>query len=267
MILKATILQNAMKKIWICYLLLNTTYISAHLATASFQEIDELHQGPQEIYLVRHGESFLNVHKVDGMFLTSGKSEKIPLTEKGEQQALALGMELAKKIPAGTEIVICSSTAIRAQKTADLLFQELSRFYKCERGQSYEGLLELSQGKFEGLPKNAEYIDEVNKWAALSAADKWRTPKVPTGESFSEVSQRAFLALEEIIKEYRGKMVFVVTHNVTMISLTYLWWGYTPFNLSQIPGSKLPMLEFKNCDLLQISIKKPADLLHIKFAN
>ncbi|MBS0648022.1 MAG: histidine phosphatase family protein [Verrucomicrobia bacterium] len=256
-----------MKKLWTCYLFLKTTSIFAGLATTSLQEIDEFHLGPQEVYLIRHGESFFNVHKVNGMHVTSGKSEKLPLTEKGEQQAIALGVELAKKIPLGTEIVICSSTALRAQKTADLLLHELSRFYQCERGQSYEGLLELSQGIFEGLPKDAKYMDEVNKWAALSAADKWVTPKVSTGESFREVSQRAFLALDKIVNEYKGKMIFVVTHNVTMISLTYLGCGYTPFTLSQIPGSKLPLLEYKNCDLLQISIEKPADLLHIKFAN
>ncbi len=255
-----------MKFSWILFGLIKMACISALPTTVSWEQIDALRSG-SEIYLVRHGESLFNVHKVNGVLLTSGKSEKIPLTEKGQQQAVELGMQLAKKIPTGTEIVICSSTALRAQKTADLMLQVLSPYFQCERGKSYEGLLELGQGIYEGLPKNAAYISEVNKWKKLSAAEKIITPKVQTGESFSQVSQRALSALQDIIHEHKGKMIFVVTHNAAMVSLTYHWYGYNNSKLSQEPGTQLPSLEFKNCDLLKVTFEDPAQLLHIKFTE
>jgi len=208
---------------------------------------------PHHMYLVRHGESTGRVPDENGIILTSGKSLSMPLTELGKRQAAILGAQLAQKLPAGTEIVICSSTALRAQETADQLFQELSNHFKCEQGGSYEGLCELGQGKWEGLPKDKEYDQELKKWKSLSPAEQFITPKVDTAETMSEVLARALPALQEIADRYQGKTIFVVSHYTTMNTL-YLQWTGMASDLSTDRDSSLTFLPLENCDLLMVKI-------------
>src|SRR5437016_1416429 len=65
----------------------------------------------QHIVLVRHGECLFNIPDEKGIYYTSGKSNHIPLTEKGKKQACQLAQQLRDKIAHGEKVVICSSTA------------------------------------------------------------------------------------------------------------------------------------------------------------
>jgi broad specificity phosphatase PhoE len=204
-------------------------------------------QDQKNIYLIRHGQSIFNLPDDKGVFTTSGKSENAPLTEKGKKQAAALASKLLGKIQKEQEIVICSSTAVRAQETAKLLFDELSKHYKCTLGESYEGLLELGQGRWEGEPKDAAYQAEVKKWEALSPQEQLTTPKVPTAESLHDVSGRALAAAQQIYDKHRAKLILIVAHHATMHALSLHWAGCTPLTASTIPGSKLPPIKLDNC--------------------
>ena len=66
-----------------------------------------------QLYIFRHGETFANVEKI----VSDGYSDKVQLTEKGKQQALQLGAELAvQKLP-----LIYVSPYDRARQTAELV--------------------------------------------------------------------------------------------------------------------------------------------------
>ncbi len=224
---------------------------SISLSESSYLTSDT--DGFQNIYIVRHGESELNVKREDGYRLTSGKGIKIPLTEKGKVQAAAFGLELLKKIPPEAPVVICSSTALRAQTTADIIFQELSKQFKCERGENYDGLLELGQGDWEEKKKDSEYLKFVNQWKVLSASEKFKSAKVPGGESFETVGQRALSDLQSIVDQHKGKILIVVMHNAAMQSLQLRW---EPVNLSKEPQSSLPLTDFKNCEILKATLRQ-----------
>lgn len=77
------------------------------------------------IYFVRHGESVFNVPNINGCKVVSGIGLEVPLTDKGHQQAKLLGEKLVVKLPTNGDYVILSSTAIRAQATADNIFTKL----------------------------------------------------------------------------------------------------------------------------------------------
>lgn len=221
----------------------------------------------QHIILVRHGESRFNVPDENGVLYIPGQNNAVPLTEKGEEQARQLALHLIKKLPSNEPIVLCSSTAKRAHDTAVTLFKKLHPPFNCQLGDSYEGLCELSQGPWEGLPQDETYYRELSKWEQLSAAQKLLTPRLEGGESFQELIDRALPELQRIVDQHRGKTIILVTHYVAMNALTLHWSG-ARHSLSDIPGSRLPQIRFNNCDMLLIeldeSVHQGKVLMHIQ---
>lgn len=205
------------------------------------------------IYIVRHGESAFNQPDSNGITYTSGKSITVPLTEKGEQQASDMGRKLKGKLLPNKEYVILSSIALRAQETADRIFNELKSEYLIERGSCYEDLCEIGQGIWEGKPKDSQYETFVKVWEALPANEKFTIAKLPTGESYAEAAARARTALQGILEENRGKTIFVVSHYATTNALAIQLSGCVN-ELSQNPGSKLPSINLQNCDIVEISV-------------
>lgn len=206
----------------------------------------------QRIYIVRHGESVLNVPNEQGIKLVSGQSNHAPLTAKGIKQAQKLGKALAERIPAHTEIVICSSTAERAKKTAGCIYEILStRFTTCVQGDTHSGLCELSKGKYEGLPKKSEE-EEVKRWEQLPAVDKFRTPIVETGESYCDVVQRSLDGLQTLSEKYAGKTLIVVAHGRIFQGFYMQWTGKIRTLSSKIE----PLTDFlpNNCDILMAQV-------------
>jgi probable phosphoglycerate mutase len=207
----------------------------------------------QYIYLIRHGESLLNIPDVNGIIYIQGKGESVPLTDKGKEQAATFARQVAKKIQGNQEIAICSSTAMRAQETAKRILEELKQNHNVKLGKSYEGIIEIDQGKWEGLPKDALFHQEMLKWEALSAQEKLLTPRVSTGESYKEVIDRAIPALQEILDEHHGKEIFVVTHHGVMNALA-IQYSDEILHLSKEPESKLLQISIKNCDMIVLKI-------------
>lgn len=94
------------------------------------------------IYLLRHAETDYNAHAQ----FTGGRSNHIPLSTKGEKQALAVG-KLLRDSNIQFEQVFCS-IANRTRQTLDLI---LSQANKTNNPIIYsEELQELSQGDWEG---------------------------------------------------------------------------------------------------------------------
>jgi broad specificity phosphatase PhoE len=211
-------------------------------------------ENEQFIYIVRHGESTANVPDPNtGLLVTSGKSLEVPLTQKGKEQARAFAEQLSLKIEKNTEIVICSSTALRAQQTALCLLEELGKSFHCTLGESYGGLCELGQGPWEGLPKDETYNSKLKEWDRLSANDKIQAPKIEGGESYSEVIERAMPDIQKIIDKYKQKMIIIVSHHTAMNALAVRW-NCNYSMLSKEPNTKLPSVSLANCDALIVKI-------------
>lgn len=212
-------------------------------------------EGNQKIYFIRHGESTSNVVDPEtGLYLTSGRSLNIALTENGKQQAARLGAELAQKISVDTKVVISFSTALRAQQTALEIFNQLQEAgFACELDTNYDGLCELGQGSWEGLPKDEAYQAEVKKWEQLSAYDKFSFPRVNSGESSKDVVARFFPAVQTIIQKHPNKLNLVVSH-CAALNAAMLHLNMHKEDLSKNPQSMLPYIPLENCDLIAVEL-------------
>ncbi|MBO7376786.1 MAG: histidine phosphatase family protein [Clostridia bacterium] len=152
------------------------------------------------VYIVRHGETFFNaVHR----FIGCGTDH--PLCDRGKAQAATLrGPMLAKKIDR-----IYSSPCRRTLMTAE----------EVRAGRDIEiveapGIREIYCGQWEG--KNRDEIEAL--WPGT--VDLWHYEpeklRMPDGESFAEVKERAVAEFCGIIGKERGSSVAVVSHMLTI---------------------------------------------------
>ena len=167
------------------------------------------------IIFVRHGETEWN---------KSGKYQgqtDVPLSAKGISQA----EQLAKYFPAKEVAAIYASPLKRAFLTAECIGKSFGL-----EPIAVDNLRELSFGEWEGLT----YEEIVSKWP--DAMENFLTHpdilKIPGGETFAEVQQRAMLAIEKIVKENQGKTAVVVAHGAVLrtiitaalhMDIKYVW--------------------------------------------
>jgi broad specificity phosphatase PhoE len=153
-----------------------------------------------ELILVRHGETpFNRERKVQGI-------TDIELNDAGLRQTHQLALSLKDH-----EInQIYSSPLKRAYKTAEAINQ-----FHDVLIHRRSGLMEMDQGDFEGLSFQelmACEKDFLRRWIAEPAITK-----MPNGESFIEVQERAWNAIEDII--IRDENALVVSHNFTIAAI------------------------------------------------
>ena len=153
-----------------------------------------------ELILVRHGETpFNRERKVQGI-------TDMELNDSGLRQAHQLALALKDH-----EIhQIYSSPLKRACKTAEAINQ----FHNVPIHRR-SGLMEMDQGDFEGLSFKelmACEKDFLRRWLADPAMTK-----MPNGESFIEVQERAWNAIEDIIMQAENALV--VSHNFTIAAI------------------------------------------------
>jgi phosphoserine phosphatase len=146
------------------------------------------------IYLVRHGESEGNV----GEPIFCGRTNP-PLTGRGLEQASALG-DWLRTIETQ---VVCSSTRIRASKTAQLMAGLAGHIPQLSYWEEFN---EISYGDWEGRT-----LAEAKK-IAPHTFDQWeidRTPP-PKGETLVDVAKRARLGVDLLLDQ--TTQAVVVTH-------------------------------------------------------
>lgn len=125
---------------------------------------------------------------------------------------------------------------------------------------NYDGFCELGQGKWEGLPKNGAYKDDLKNWEHKSAFEKIAYPKVTTGESYKEVATRFRRDLDAIIQKHQGKMIFIVSHYTAINALAI---DVNQPSLSNEPGSSLPVISLENCDMVQAKVAADGSLIRV----
>lgn len=233
------------------------------LSLSEISQFDPIAQDVTRIYLVRHGQSAFNIPDENGVLYTSGKGISVPLTEEGREQAAALGKKLIGKLGEYNDYIILSSAAIRAQDTANLIFNELRDRYSIQRGESYEEFCELDKGIWEGKPKDEEYKNAMKVWESLSAKEKFTFPVISTGQSYSEVGENMLSGLQKAITDHPNKTLIIASHNAAMNGLAFHLSGHLE-ELSEEPGSPFPATTLGNCDMLVLEVPKGAPISEAK---
>jgi broad specificity phosphatase PhoE len=181
---------------------------------------------PQEIWLVRHGQSAGNVAR-DAAEAAAGlridiaeRDVDVPLSELGVRQSQALAGWFASLGPDSQPSVVLHSPYVRAAQTADLVTAGMDRdamvaVHADERLREKEfGILDrlTVRGIAEQFPDLHEQRHYVGKFYF----------RPPGGESWCDVILRLRSLLDTITREYAGERVLIVAHQVIVNCFRYL---------------------------------------------
>jgi probable phosphoglycerate mutase len=172
---------------------------------------------PDNLVIVRHGESVKNVEKArvdqfDSNKLKLDITERdmdIALSEKGEWQAIATGKSLAKRPKFD---VVFVSPYVRCRQTADLIIEQLGYSPKVV---VEERLREKEFGVIDNLTKKGIAKFHPDEWERRERDGKYYY-RPAGGESYPDVGLRAHSFLGTLTREYRGKNVLIVCHSVVV---------------------------------------------------
>jgi broad specificity phosphatase PhoE len=182
---------------------------------------------PDTLWIVRHGESAGNVARQEAV--AAGlpvidlpfRDVDVPLSPRGEEQAVALGHWFGALPPNEQPTVVLCSPYVRARHTALLLLEtagiavEPLSFVVDERLREKEfGILDrlTAVGIAQQYPDQAEFRRFLGKF--------YHRP--PGGESWCDVILRLRSVVELVAREYRRERVLVVCHTVVVLCLRYL---------------------------------------------
>lgn len=150
-----------------------------------------------ELYLVRHGESMTNIYKNLVAYDPN-------LTARGWKQALSAGQWMAEHAPLD---VVITSPLRRAHSTA-LAIAQAQGLQPIEMA----GLEEFSLGFWDEIPR---HHPTRPWWGRL----EWE-PSFEQHPRFIAFRDRVYQALAEILEQYAGQQVCIVSHGGTMGVLT-----------------------------------------------
>ena len=148
------------------------------------------------IGIVRHGITEWNL-----LGIAQGSSN-IPLNKTGKEQAIALSERLA--VEEEWDLIIASDLE-RAKETAEIIGAKLG----LPISHVDTRLREMNGGEIEGTTEE----ERLEKWGA-----DWRSLDLGM-ETREAVAARATAALQDIVKDFPGKRVLIVSHG-GLIGLT-----------------------------------------------
>ena len=181
---------------------------------------------PQEIWLVRHGQSAGNVAR-DAAEAASGlhidiaeRDVDVQLSPLGIEQSHALGLWFASLPEERRPNVVLHSPYVRAAETARIIVDRMGppkmmAMQVDERVREKEfGILDrlTTHGIHHKYPELYEQRQHVGKFYF----------RPPGGESWCDVILRLRSVLDTITREYRGERVLIVGHQVIVNCLRYL---------------------------------------------
>jgi probable phosphoglycerate mutase len=157
---------------------------------------------PALLLLVRHGAT-----EWSAAGRHTGRTD-LPLTETGEQQALALGPLLMRLVD-GVEPLVFTSPLERATRTAELALPHLI-------AEPVPALEEYDYGEYEGLT-SAEILARDPTWDLFEG-------ECPAGESVLQVAARcdAFRAKVERVATNRAVVAFTHGHLSRILTARFL---------------------------------------------
>lgn len=154
------------------------------------------------VHLIRHGETDWNVQR-----RIQGHAES-RLTERGQEQARALATLLADH-PITT--VYCS-TSLRARQTADLVFA----------GRHLERHLQDALREIDLSPWEGRLYADLERTDTERFQNFWGAPQLfmlPGAETFADLQERAWSALQNIRAQASATEVAIVSHGAWLATL------------------------------------------------
>jgi broad specificity phosphatase PhoE len=149
------------------------------------------------ILLVRHGETDWNREKVfRGVY-------DVPLNDNGRHQAELVAEALSSQVID----VGYTSPLSRATETASIALKSHNIHAK-----PHEGLLDLNYGDWTGKTE----AEVASRWP--NEHNAWNTQpdeaRIPGGDTLQDVFDRAFAAMEQVVRSHDGQTVALFAHRV-----------------------------------------------------
>lgn len=187
---------------------------------------------PTTIYLARHGQSEWN-----NQALITGQTD-VGLSDKGLAQAQAMAECLRDTRLDAIYVSALRRTADTARPTAEA--QGLTM-------QALAALNEIHLGVLQGRRRDETDPEAQALWAQWQA-DLWHF-RVPGGERFDELAERASTALQGIVQRHVGQQVLIVGHRATNRVLLGLLLGW--------PRERWEELRLRNKYFYRVQLTQP----------
>ena len=194
-----------------------------------------------KIYVIRHGETELNVKHVKQGWIDA------PLNQAGRDLAVLTGRAMK-----GIRFDACvTSPLVRARETVEIVLRESGNADVPVR--TDDRLKEINFGEEENTPASETSLDPDT--ARLFFMDALRFPGFPGGESVRDVCRRTGEFLEELAADRRYETVLVGTHGCALRAMInplykqpeHFWQGCVPPNCSvtvlEVRGGRPVLLE------------------------
>lgn len=181
---------------------------------------------PDTLWIVRHGESAGNVARAEAIAASAkritltARDVDIPLSPRGEEQAVALGRWFAHGDAHGRPDVLLSSPYRRAHDTARL-FRDAGGCASDEPICLDERLREKEFGIVDGLTTSGIAALQPEQAALRALLGKFYH-RPPGGESWCDVIFRLRAVMDTIALHHPGRRVMIVAHQVVVLCLRYV---------------------------------------------
>ena len=205
---------------------------------------------PDILWIVRHGESAGNVAREEAeaaglpLIDIEMRDVDVPLSEMGEQQAIALGHWFRSLPEDARPTVVLASPYVRAQETARRVLETAGVDHEEITFIMDERLREREFGIFDRLTR----VGIQEKYPELAEARKVVGKfyfRPPGGESWCDVILRLRSVIGSITRDYRRERVLVISHQVVVNCFRYLLERMTEEEILAIDKAK----EIANCSV------------------
>ncbi|WP_448316288.1 histidine phosphatase family protein [Streptomyces sp. CO7] len=199
------------------------------------------------LWAVRHGQSTANVAfaAAEASLSTEpvpGRDRDVPLTGRGEAQALALGAWLAGRTPGtGPDLVVCSPY-LRARQTWELMASRAAELGVASPDALVdERLRDRETGVFELHPPTALRARAPEEAARRELLGDWYY-RPPGGEAFTDVAVRVGQFVADLGRAAPGRRVLLVAHDGVLVALRHVLAGIgaaSPESLPPVPNASV----------------------------
>ncbi|KER07030.1 putative phosphoglycerate mutase GpmB protein [Marine Group I thaumarchaeote SCGC AAA799-E16] len=171
-----------------------------------------------QIIFLRHGQAKNNTDRI-----LAGRTEGVPLTDVGEQQA----QHTAELLEHMNISAIYSSPIQRAKHTAEIVGKHNSLDVTID-----DRLIELDMGKFTGMAYDEIFNDHGNVFMKFYQGD---LEIAHNGvETFDEVKKRVLGIVDHIIEKHPDQNVVLVTHMDPIKAMLSTVVDLSPTNLFEL---------------------------------
>ncbi|WP_107081832.1 histidine phosphatase family protein [Streptomyces sp. SBT349] len=203
-----------------------------------------------ELLAVRHGESLANV--LFGEARRTGSTEPplprgladadVPLSERGEREAAALGRWLASLAPGRRPGTVVCSPYLRARQTWSAMTRALGPPLDTPpRVLVDERLRDREMGRYELHTEAALRARDPEEAERRARVGEWRY-RPPGGESLADVALRVTALLADLSDAAAGHRVLVVAHDAVVVALRHVIEGVgapVPAGLPPVPTASV----------------------------